>query len=468
MSLLLEALKKAEKAKEEAQRRARGESGESSAELRLQGETAVPGNDAHHVVTRDELPDISQPLEILSDDIASRPGSEPEQKPVPGMLPPAAPPLAVAPSAAPKPAAPKPAKQQGAAREAAAPAAQASDRATAKKVFEAKFKEPNPRLPFYITMGVLGTFALGTVGYFWVQLRPPPALASAAPRPASGDGSAAAGAQNPPAAAAGPAAAAQNAIPGLPGADSASAPAAAGAPTQPQVAATAPPVAATPSAARPVKPAPRAAPATQPGPERAGDVSVSRAAPQVHPRVESAYAAYLAGDLNAARADYQQALREDPANRDALLGMAALDVRSGRYEAAEATYLRLLQSDPRDSHAQAALISLRGARMDPLVAESRVKSLIASDPGAYELYFTLGNQFAQQARWAEAQQQFFKAFSGDPENADFAYNLAVSLDHLGQSKPALEYYRRALTLAEKRGSSFDAGAARQRAAQLGR
>jgi tetratricopeptide (TPR) repeat protein len=461
MSLLLEALKKAEKAKEEAQRRARGE---SSTELRLQDDAAGPGNDARHVVTRDELPDISQPLEILSDDIASKGASEPEQRPVPGMLPPAAPPLAAALSAAPKPAAPKPAKQQGAAREAATAAAQASDRTTAKKVFEAKFKEPNPRLPFYITMGALGAFALGTVGYFWVQLRPPPALASAVPRPTGGEGSAVVAAQNPPVATA--TAAAQNAIPGLPGADPAAAPAAAGAPPQPQIAATAPPSAA-PS---PVKPAPRAAPAPQPrsSPAPAGDVSVSRAAPQVHPRVDSAYSAYLAGDLNAARTDYQQALREDPANRDALLGIAALDVRSGRFEAAEATYLRLLQSDPRDSHAQAALISLRGARMDPLLAESRVKSLIALDPGAYELYFTLGNQFAQQARWAEAQQQYFKAFSGDPENADFAYNLAVSLDHLGQGKPALEYYRRALTLAEKRGSSFDAGAARERAAQLGR
>jgi hypothetical protein len=32
-----------------------------------------------------------------------------------------------------------------------------------------------------------------------------------------------------------------------------------------------------------------------------------------------------------ARGDYQQALNEDPANRDALLGMAALDVRGGAF-----------------------------------------------------------------------------------------------------------------------------------------
>jgi tetratricopeptide (TPR) repeat protein len=187
----------------------------------------------------------------------------------------------------------------------------------------------------------------------------------------------------------------------------------------------------------------------------------------VHPKVDSAYTAYLAGDLAAARADYQQALREDAGNRDALLGVAAIDVRTGRFESAEGTYLRLLQTDPNDAHAQAGLIALRSSRLDPLATESRVKTLLAADPGANVLHFTLGNQMAQQGRWAEAQQEYFKAFAADPDNADFAYNLAISLDHLRQFKAALEYYRRAIALAEKRGASFDVAAARTRVAQLG-
>lgn len=182
--------------------------------------------------------------------------------------------------------------------------------------------------------------------------------------------------------------------------------------------------------------------------------------------MESAYAAYLAGELATARTDYQEALREDGGNRDALLGLAAIDVRSGRYESAEAAYLRLLQIDPNDAYAQAGLIALRSNRLDPLATESRVKSLLAADPGANVLHFTLGNQLAQQGRWAEAQQEYFKALAADPENADFAYNLAVSLDHLRQSKLALEYYRRAIALGERRGASFDLAAARNRAAQL--
>jgi len=194
---------------------------------------------------------------------------------------------------------------------------------------------------------------------------------------------------------------------------------------------------------------------------------VKRPAPQIDPRVAAGYAAYQAGDLAAAREAYRRALGGDPTNRDALLGMAAVETRAGRYDAADKLYRRLLQADPRDPHAQAGLLALRSDMTDPVAAESRVKTLLAQDPGANVLYFTLGNEYARQGRWAEAQQAYFKAFAADPDNPDFAYNVAVSLDHLRQPKLALEYYRRALALAARRSASFDQTAARKRAQELG-
>jgi len=65
MSLLLDALKKAEKAKEDAERQAKDSAGP---------EGAGSGEAGKHVTTRAELPDISQPLEILSEDL---PGTNP-------------------------------------------------------------------------------------------------------------------------------------------------------------------------------------------------------------------------------------------------------------------------------------------------------------------------------------------------------------------------------------------------------
>ncbi len=427
MSLLLEALKKAEKAKEEAQRRSQG--GDSAATLPLSIDGAEEPAEGRRVMTRDELPSISAPLEIVSEDLPAKP--------------------------APAASAPRPRDPQ------------ASERAAARNVFEAKFREPNPRMPFYITMGLLGVFALGTVGYFWYQLRPTYPLVNSNPPPPGSEPQVAVSQVRPAAPPPVATASAPTHIPRHP-AD--------------QVPQQAPAPQAAPPIEKPVAsktPAiPRPAPAPRPVQARAlverpvlrpasEPLSVARPAPQVHPKVESGYAAYLAGDLVRARADYDQALREDAGNRDALLGAAAVDVRTGRYEAAEATYLRLLQADPRDAHAQAGLIALRGARIDPVSAESRVKSMLAADPAAHVLNFTLGNQLAQQGRWAEAQQQYFKAFAADPDNADFAYNVAVSLDHMRQQALALEYYQRAIALAEKRGASFDVAGARSRAAKLG-
>ncbi len=454
MSLLLEALKKAEKAKEEAQRRARGEQGGSAArELSLELAPAMATAEEKHVVMRDELPELSQSIEIRADDIAPR-----ARAPEPALT------LAPPPAQEPRKVAPKAAAPQKPAE------TKTGERAAAKKVFEAKFKEPNPRLPFYIAMGALGAFAVGTVGYFWYQLRPPPALVMTNPPPGGGAQPAAVAGGQPAGAGQAPSASgASQSIPGLPGGAAAATPAGApgsSAPAQAGAQSASSPPQAAPSALRT---APQVSPAQQPrsAPERP-ELAFSLPVPRVHPKVEAGYSAYLAGNFAESRSEYQQALREDPANRDALLGLAALDVRGGSLEAAEGTYLRLLQADPRDAHAQAGLIALRSGRMDPLASESRVKSLLAADPSAHVLNFTLGNQLAQQGRWSEAQQHYFKAFAAEPENADFAYNLAVSMDHMRQPRVALEYYRRALALAGSRGGSFDGASVRERIAQLAR
>jgi tetratricopeptide (TPR) repeat protein len=440
MSLLLEALKKAERAKEEAQRRARGESTPAA-----EAPEAAAGERKTTVVTRDKLPDISPALEIESADLASP--AAPQSETVELEL--EAEPLKEAP------------RTRAASASAPSADAQAVGRESARKVFEVKFRESNPRMPFYITLGALGIFALGTIVYFWYQLRPspmlvnlnPPRTAEAAPSPEQS--ARAAPAPSAPAAA-------THAIPGLPAAPAKSAVAAL-APTAP---AAAPRAVQAPPAETPRLRAPeprRIAPAPE-----LPTASVTRRAPEVNPKVAAGYAAYMASDLAAARTSYEDALREEPANRDALLGLAALEVRAGRYESAEALYLRALQVDPRDADAQAGLIALRSGRSDPLVTESRVKSLIAAEPTAHALQFTLGNQLAAQNRWPEAEQAYFKAYTGEPENADFAYNLAVSLDHLHQRAEALRYYQRALELSEKRGAGFDPASARARAAALAR
>ncbi|HEV8094324.1 MAG TPA: tetratricopeptide repeat protein [Burkholderiales bacterium] len=325
---------------------------------------------------------------------------------------------------------------------------------------EEELRERNPKLAFHVALGAVGIAVITTAGYFWYQLRPAPAFVpSQSVRPVA----ALTPAVDPPARAA-------NALlPGLPSTAAASTPQpepvqAAAAPSQ----VPPPPERPASSARAPAKPA---TPVSQDIVDSKGSPlppSATRATAVIHPKVQSGYAAYQAGDHAAASSDYEQALRDDAANRDALLGLAALETRARRYEQAEARYRRVLQADPRDPYAHAGLLALRAERVDPVQAESRIKTMLAADAEASVLHFTLGNQYARQGRWAEAHLAYAKAEAADAGNPDYAFNLAVSLDHLRQPAAALEHYRRALELAGTRTAHFALEAARQRVQQLSR
>ncbi|HWA14321.1 MAG TPA: tetratricopeptide repeat protein [Burkholderiales bacterium] len=178
-----------------------------------------------------------------------------------------------------------------------------------------------------------------------------------------------------------------------------------------------------------------------------------------------AYEALQAGDSAQARTLYEQVLKSDPRNIDALLGLGAIAWKDGRIDEAMQHYQRVLELEPRNTYAQAGLIAMVGSA-DPAASETRLRQLIARDPSGF-LYFTLGNLYADQGLWPAAQQAYFQAYQSQPENPDYAFNLAVGLEHIGQARPALEYYRKALDLSFRKGrANFDQSLVIQRVGQL--
>lgn len=436
MSLLLDALKKAELAKQIA----KAES--STPEQAGDSEPAPEGPATRAITTREKLPDITQPLEILSDDLPSS-----EQKP--------------AEEAASRQELslqePEPFVPAMQAPPAAAGSGVAGGRAQAEQIFQVKEMDYNPRRPFYLTLAALAVVAIGYGAYVWWQMQPHYSIPPAAAATPVTQGAVAVVTHPAPAV---PVAPPQAPQPGT------------AAPAGPALAVI-PPIQPVRSRQRPRAtevPGPSATRAQNPpaAPESGSSqapIAVNAPLLSVDPAVEQGYRAFQRNDFAAARESYQKALAREPNNRDALLGLAAIDVRTGQLEAAEARYLKLLEIDPRNGQAVAALVGLRG-RLDPVASESRLKTLIANQPEVPQLYFSLGNQYGQQSRWSEAQAAYFKAYSIDPQNADYAFNLAISLDQLRQKKPALEYYQRALALAEKRAGTFDPGQARARVQEL--
>src|SRR5258708_5932584 len=134
--------------------------------------------------------------------------------------------------------------------------------------------------------------------------------------------------------------------------------------------------------------------------------------------------------------------------------------------AAASHYHKALALDPRNAPALAALAALTDFPR-PEAIESQLRGDVARYPQSAALRFTLGNLYAPQGRWSEAQLEYFEAHRLDPASADIVLNLAVSLDHLGQRRVASEYYRRALAAARTQATQFDPVPVERRIAELG-
>jgi Flp pilus assembly protein TadD len=170
--------------------------------------------------------------------------------------------------------------------------------------------------------------------------------------------------------------------------------------------------------------------------------------------INAAYAAFVAGNYSDARQAYLGVLKDMPDNHDALLGMAAIAQRTGEPDEAGRIWMQVLADYPGDPVATAALINLM-AEQDDTGNTRTLGKLLQDNPHAAFLYFSLGNLHAAASRWPEAQQAFAEASRLEGDNPDYAYNLAVSIEHAGDRKAALDHYKTALELAHARPVNFD-------------
>jgi Flp pilus assembly protein TadD len=196
--------------------------------------------------------------------------------------------------------------------------------------------------------------------------------------------------------------------------------------------------------------------------------SVQRAGKRdpVSEALERGWMAYQNKDYTSSKREYKKVLESEPNNHDALLGIAAVSLQQQELETARDIYIKLLELDPRDPHAHAGLANIAQTGGASL-SESKLKQLIEYRPDDAHLQFALGNVYVQNKHWPEAQQAFFNAWKADSGNADYAYNLAVSLDQLGKHREAKVYYEDSLKLAAGKNISFSPDAVKNRLASLG-
>lgn len=317
------------------------------------------------------------------------------------------------------------------------PVSDMEQRQAAHNAFAAKKPARGPEDKVFVLAlaGVAGLAALGIGAYVWWQMQAPAGVSRTPPATAQQ----AAPAPLPP----------SPAVETITGA-----PAASPTPTRPAFATLPDTDAIERSEARPAAAPPAASP-----------VRVTRSPARVNPLLEQGYAALQQGNLAQAQQAYEHMLAADAKNADALYGLAAIALQRQQPGLAEDYYLRILESDPRDAYAHAGLSGLRG-RSAGNNTESRLKMLIADQPGVAPLHFALGNLYAQDQRWRDAQQSYFLAYQNDSSNPDIAFNLAVSLDQLHQNKLAAQYYGEALRLHGAQPGAFNREQAQARLREL--
>ena len=421
MSLLMDALKRAEASKEAAARVAGQDATPRSAADGLSLEpllVAAPGGSS--------LPELAAHIDALDADLAATALPPPARRPPPESLQPGL-------------STPNPASNR--------PESEKINLAAARNAFAAKQPQRPSRLRMVLALGLIGVALVGIGAYVWYQIQSMSGtsltLPASTPAPV---------AQRPAAPTSAPAA--LPALPALPLANSA--------PISPSTA-TAPVAAARPafsSRAETIE----AMAASGKG-NNAPQIRLTRSHPEPDANVEAGYASLQGNQFDAARRDYERALKADPNNVDALLALAAIAQRQGRSADADRYRQRAIDADPRDPAAQAASLG-SSASGDQLANESRLKSLLAAQPESGPLNFALGNLYSRQSRWSEAQQVYFNAVAADADNPDYLFNLAVSLDHLRQPKLAAQHYRLALDASQRRPAAFDRERARLRLAEL--
>lgn len=185
----------------------------------------------------------------------------------------------------------------------------------------------------------------------------------------------------------------------------------------------------------------------------------------VNALLTQAYSSLQRSDLDAATDFYQKVLRLSPTNVDALLGMGTIKSRQRLSERARGYFEKALIEDPSNVYAQSALSRLNRDKA-PLESESQLKSLISQNKRAAHLHFNLANLYAAQSRWVAAESAYYDAYHLDQSKPDYAFNLAISLDHLGKKDMARRFYETALNLAKNAPAQFDKQAAKQRLVQI--
>jgi thioredoxin-like negative regulator of GroEL len=124
-----------------------------------------------------------------------------------------------------------------------------------------------------------------------------------------------------------------------------------------------------------------------------------------------------------------------------LLKAAAGHYDAGALDAAAAIYERIERANPRDIRAVYSLAMVEIRRRRPAGARTRLRRVIAREPGHFAAQHNLGAACQELGRWREAAGAYRCALDVRPDAAETHFRLAVALAVLGRTDEAIACYR---------------------------
>lgn len=168
-------------------------------------------------------------------------------------------------------------------------------------------------------------------------------------------------------------------------------------------------------------------------------IEIRRPDVNIQSYLEQGYENLIAGREAVAAGYYQEALNAEPKNEMALFGLATTYQRMGRLAEARELYGKLLAVNP--THREGlnnfmALIS----REAPQEAIEELEKLETENPDFSPIPAQLGIVYNKIDNPRMAARKLARALNLSPDNLSYKYNLAITLDRLGQVEQASDLY----------------------------
>jgi tetratricopeptide (TPR) repeat protein len=154
------------------------------------------------------------------------------------------------------------------------------------------------------------------------------------------------------------------------------------------------------------------------------------------------------GDIDLSIAEFEQALRLDPNNASAHIGLSAALSGRGNIDAAIAHCEQALKTRPDfvAGHFQVANALAQRGRLEAAIGHYR--KAIEIEPDNAKAHYNLATILNQHGEPGAAIAEYRKALEIEPDDSAAQYDFALLLESSGQLDDALVHYRKALALAE--------------------